>query len=141
MSSLGNPDASITYAREIMSLPKYIRTKQVEDEIVKRVNESEIRSSKQIRDLRAVLKHPQARYLFLEARASLEESKKAMPLHENTKATSLADEIDRFNRAIVSYPWTSLAELKNRQDVISKIKTSREILERIEEFLSNSGGP
>jgi len=139
MSALGNPDASITYAREIMSLPKYIRTKEVEDEIVRRINDGQIRSSKQIREMRAVLKHPQAREFFLVEKASLEDSKKVIPLQGNPKGVGLADEIDRFSRVIVGYSWINVAELRGQQDVVSKIKTTIDILKKIEDMLSKKG--
>jgi len=141
MGALGNPDASITYAREIMSLPKYIRTREVEDEIVRRVNEGQIRSSKQIRELRAVLKNSDARNLFLVAKTSVEESRKllAASLQEDERA-GLAEEIERFNRTIVTYPWTSLEELRARQDILIKIRTCRDILEKMESLLSKREG-
>ena len=141
MSALGNPDASITYAREIMSLPKYIRTKEIEDEVVRRVNEDQIKSSKQIRELRAVLKDPNARDLFLVAKASVEESKMAVTANLRESGAGLAEELERFNRAIVGYPWTSLEELKARQDILAKIRTSRRILEKMESMLSKTEGP
>lgn len=141
MSALGNPDASITYAREIMSLPKYIRTKEIEDEVVRRVNEDQIRSSKQIRELRAVLKDPNARDLFLVAKASVEESKMAVTGNVRESGAGLAEELERFNRAIVGYPWTSLEELRARQDILAKIRTSRRILEKMESMLSKTEGP
>lgn len=141
MSALGNPDASITYAREIMSLPKYVRTKEIEDEIVRRVNEDQIKSSKQIRDLRAVLKDPKARDLFMVAKASVEESKMVVTANLQGSQAGLAEELERFNRAMVSYPWTSLQELKARQDLLAKIRTSRRILENMESLLSKTEGP
>ena len=141
MSALGNPDASITYAREIMSLPKYIRTREIEDEIVKRVNEGQIKSSKQIRQLRAVLKNPNARNLFLVAKASVEESRRLLAADpEENEGAGLAEEIERFNRTIVSYPWTSLEELRARQDLVIKIRTCRDILEKMESLLSKREG-
>jgi ParB family chromosome partitioning protein len=141
MSALGNPDASITYAREIMSLPKYVRTKEIEDEIVKRVNEHEIRSSKQIRELRAVLKDPKARDLFLVAKASVEESRKAVTAGLQGSEMGLAEELERFNRAIVGYSWISLQELKSTEDLLMKIRTSRRILENMENLLSKTEVP
>jgi ParB family chromosome partitioning protein len=140
MSALGNPDASITYAREIMSLPKYVRTKEIEDEVVRRVNEGQIKSSKQIRELRAVLKDPRARDLFLVAKASVEESRRVATADLQESQVGLAEELERFNRAVISYPWTSLQKLKARQDLLEKIRTSRRILENMESLLSNTEG-
>jgi ParB family chromosome partitioning protein len=137
MSALGNPDASITYAREIMSLPKYIRTKEVEDEILRRVNNGQMNSSKQIRDLRAVLKDPNARNLFLVVKASLDDSRKAIADIREEDRSTLADEIDRFNRIIVGYPWTSVVELRAKGDLVPKIRTCRELLEKMEKLLSS----
>jgi ParB family chromosome partitioning protein len=139
MSELRNPDASITYAREIMSLPKYIRTKEVEDEIVRRVNDGQIKSSKHIRELRAVLKEPSANNLFLVAKASAEEYKRALSgkLQEG-KRSSLADEIERFNRVIVNYPWTSFEELRTKDNLVTKIRTCRDILGKMERLLSRT---
>lgn len=136
MSALGNPDASITYAREIMSLPKYIRTKETEDEIIRRVNDGQIRSSKQIRELRAVLKDPNASNLFLVAKATVEESRKVVASSlEESNRSGLAEEIERFNRVIVNYPWTSIEELRSRDDLLMKIRTCRNILEKMESLL------
>jgi len=71
------------------------------------------------------------------AKASVEESRKLLAANpEESEAVGLAEEIERFNRTIVSYPWTSLEELRARQDLVTKIRTCRDILEKMESALS-----
>src|SRR5207253_2918439 len=65
LTNLPDPSTSITWAREIKNLNRKILTSNVLDAVVRKVNNQEITSSKDIRKLRLVLRDPVAREHFL----------------------------------------------------------------------------
>jgi hypothetical protein len=136
MSSIPNPDASITYAREIMNLPAYLRAEPIESAIVKKVNDGIITSSKQIRELRSILKDDKAKAIFLQDGTTIDDAKAVLPgqmvypVGEN-----LAVDLERFELLLKSYTWPQLVELKGKSPVLQKIQECKKILDSMEEIV------
>ena len=146
MGSISNPDASITYAREIMRLPQYMRqqtekingsTVTMEDVVVKKVNEGLITSSKQIRDLRDILKDDAARKLLAKNGTTIDQALKMLP--SSTKQPSLGDnflgDLSSFKFALTSYTWPHLLKLKGKKEALQAVQECKEILEKIENMI------
>src|ERR1700731_4439148 len=64
-TTLRDPSAAITWARELMGVSKKLLVPTVIDAVVKKVNEKRITNSKDLRKLRAILPDPVARAHFL----------------------------------------------------------------------------
>src|SRR5687767_7735861 len=64
-TSLRDPSAAITWARELMGVSKKLLTPSVVDAVVKKVNQKRITNSKELRKLRAILPDPVGRAHFL----------------------------------------------------------------------------
>jgi ParB family chromosome partitioning protein len=146
MSSIPNPDASITYAREIMRLPQYLREQKektnggtitMEDAIVKKINEGLITSSKQIRDLREILKEDAARKVFVKDGTTIDQALKMLP--RSTTQPSLGEnflgDLNSFKFALTSYTWPQLLELKGKKEALQMVQECKKILETIENMI------
>jgi ParB family chromosome partitioning protein len=136
MSSIPNPDASITYAREIMNLPAYLTAEPVESAVVKKVNDGIITSSKQIRELRSILKDGKAKAILLQDGTTIDDAKAVLPgqvvypVGEN-----LAVDLERFELLLKSYTWPQLTELKGKSPVLQRIQECKKILDSMEEIV------
>ncbi len=64
-TSLRDPSAAITWAREMMGVSKKLFTPSIVDAVVKKVNDKRITNSKDLRKLRSILPDPVARAHFL----------------------------------------------------------------------------
>lgn len=74
-TSLREPSAAITWARELMGVSKKLLVPTVIDAVVKKVNEKRITNSKDLRKLRAILPDPVARAHFLSHAGDLESAR------------------------------------------------------------------
>src|SRR5215471_7920262 len=64
-TSLRDPSAAITWARELMGVSKKVLTPSVVEAVVRKVNQKRVTNSKDLRKLRAILPDPVAREHFL----------------------------------------------------------------------------
>jgi len=136
MSSSPNPDASITYAREIISLPEYIRAEPLESAIVKKINNGIITSSKQIRDLRYILKNEAAKAVFLKEGSTIDEANAMLPGQEvYPVGENITVDLERFENLLKSYSWPMLAELKGKSPVLQRIQECKKLLESMEDII------
>src|SRR6478736_5424790 len=71
-TSLRDPGAAITWARELMGVSKKLLTPSVIDAVVEKVSQKRITNSKDLRKLRAILPDPVARDNFLTEQGDLE---------------------------------------------------------------------
>src|SRR6266851_4693587 len=71
-TTLRDPSAAITWARELMGVSKKLLVPTVVDAVVKKVNEKRITNSKDLRKLRTILPDPVARAHFLSDCGDLE---------------------------------------------------------------------
>jgi ParB family chromosome partitioning protein len=136
MTSIPNPDSSITYAREIMALPQYIRG-EAENALVKKVNEGLITSSKQIRDVRKIWRDDSAKEVLLRDTSTVQD---ALNVLEEPTETGLGEnfvkDLDILKSTLTAYPWPQLLELKGKPEALQKVKECRQILSTIEKAIS-----
>src|SRR3989442_2735545 len=74
ITNLPDPAASISHAREIKNIAKNLMTPQIENAIVKKINEGLITNSKDIRKLRKVLRDEAAKGVFLKDGTSVDQA-------------------------------------------------------------------
>jgi len=136
MTAIPNPDSSITYAREIMALPQYIRG-EAENVLVKKVNEGLITSSKHIRDVRKIWQDNTAKQVFLKDDSTVQN---AMDVLSETPETGLGEnfvkDLDILKATLTMYPWPQLLELKGKPEAQQKVKECLQILTTIEKAIS-----
>ena len=140
MESLPDPDASISYAREIMNLASKHRTDDLVNAIVKKVNEGFITTSKEIRDLRKVLKSEEAKKEFLRDDTSLKSVLSKLPSEDEKRqekyGEGLLKDVDSFIRELRTYPHLDLVKLRANQTIMSKLDECKEVIEEFKKSLA-----
>jgi ParB family chromosome partitioning protein len=135
-TSLRDPSAAITWARELMGVSKKLLTPSVVDAVVKKVNQKRITNSKDLRKLRSVLPDPVARAQFLGDQGDIDSAMlRVGPAQKKTKA-GLSGELDEAVDAMKNVPWTALQELKGDAHVLKKIDEAEELLRSLRKALS-----
>ncbi len=135
LKGIAEPDASITWAREIKNLNRQLLTPSVLDVVVRKVNDHEITNSKDLRKLRQILRDPIARESFIAPEGTIESaSHKLSPTPKKTQG--LAGDIESLSEAIKRYPWTTLASLKGDQHLLAKLDETEKLLKELRKTLS-----
>jgi ParB family chromosome partitioning protein len=136
LTNLPEPGASITWAREIKNLNKKLLTPTVLDTIIKRINDNEITNSKDVRQLRQVLRDPVAREEFLSERGAIDSALSKLGPTQKRKGQGLVGDIEELAESIRRYPWTTLATLKGDQQVIRKLEETEKLIKELRRTLS-----
>jgi ParB family transcriptional regulator, chromosome partitioning protein len=135
-TSLRDPSAAITWARELMGVNKKLLTPSVSEAVIEKVNQKRITNSKDLRKLRQILSDPVSRSHFLKPEGDLESS--LIRLREPTKApkSGLFNKLDAAFDTMKNVPWTELQELKHDPKIIQKIDDVEALLRSLRNALS-----
>ncbi len=136
LKTLQDPDASITWAREVKNLNRKLLTAPVLDTIVRKINDHEITNSKDIRKLRQVLRDQVAHEEFMSPGGTIESSLEKLGPVATKKNRGLLGDIDALGDAIRRYPWTTLATMKGNPQVIMKLEETEKLLKELRKTLS-----
>lgn len=109
---LSEPASAITWARELNGLAKTLVTPSVVDAVASKVGRKLITNSKDIRQLRTILRDPVARAHFLEDPDATIDSAMLRIAGVTTKKTGPLDGLETATRALREMPWTQLQALK-----------------------------
>jgi ParB family chromosome partitioning protein len=127
-TSLRDPSAAITWARELMGVSKQLLTPTVIEAVVKKVNQKRITNSKDLRKLRVILRDPVSREHFLDDAADLESSMLRVAAPEKKSKGGISDELDLVAEKIRNMPWTELEQLKGNSALNDKIQETEKLL-------------
>lgn len=135
-TSLRDPSAAITWARELMGVSKKLLTPSVLEAVVKKVNDKRITNSKDLRKLRAILPDPVARAHFLTHAGDLESSMLRLgpPAKQNNEG--LVADLDAAVDAMKNVPFSALQELRGNPDILKKIEEAEALLRLLRSTLS-----
>ena len=136
LTTLRDPSAAITWARELMGVSKKLLTPSVVEAVVKKVNQKRITNSKDLRKLRVILPDPVARAQFLSDAGDLESAMLRVPAPENKSKSGLPGDLEAAVEAMKNVPWTALQELKGDPDILKKIADAEELLSSLRKALS-----
>jgi ParB family chromosome partitioning protein len=131
LGDLREPGASITWSREIKNLNKKIVTPTVLDAIVKKINERRITNSKDIRQLRKVLRDPVAREEFVSEKGDIQSALEKVAPDANEKPQGLSGEVAALVDAIKRQPWTALERLKGNAELLRNIDEAQRVFEAL----------
>jgi ParB family chromosome partitioning protein len=136
-TSLRDPSAAITWARELMGVSKKLLTPSVVEAVVKKVNQKRITNSKDLRKLRTILPDPVARGHFLSEAGDLDSAmlRTAAPPEKKTKG-GLAGDLEAAVEAMKRVPWTSLQELKGNPEILRQIDDAEALLKSLRKALT-----
>jgi ParB family chromosome partitioning protein len=135
-TSLRDPGAAITWARELMGVSKKLLTPSVVEAVVRKVNQKRITNSKDLRKLRAILPDPVAKAHFLADAGDLESAALRLGTQKKKTDDGLSGELDAVVEAVKSVPWTALQELKGNSELLKKIDDAETMLRSLRKALS-----
>lgn len=132
-TKLRDPNAAITWARELNGVSKKLRTPSVIDAVVTKVNDQRITNSKDLRKLRVILQDPIARDHFLRPEGDIDSA--ALKVSNSVEATKerkgLVNDIQALSSSIKQYAWTELDALRGDATAQASVKEAMRILESI----------
>lgn len=135
-TSLRDPGAAITWARELMGVSKKLLTPSVVEAVVRQVNEKRITNSKDLRGLRKILVDPVARSHLLNEGGNLDSAMLRLAAPEKKSNNDLSSHLDDTVEAMKNIPWTTLQDLKGDPNVLKKIDDAESLLRSLRRALS-----
>jgi ParB family chromosome partitioning protein len=137
LKNIRDPSASITWAREIKGISHKLLTPSVLDAIVEKINAKLITNSKEVRQLRAILKDPVAKDTFLQPATTIVESLEKIGATKKPRKKGLGGDLAAIVDTIRRHPWTELAELRGDEDTIRTIEEAERLLKDLKKTLKN----
>jgi len=135
-TSLRDPSAAITWARELMGVSKKLLIPSVVEAVVKKVNQKRITNSKDLRKLRTILPDPVARANFLNDDGDLDSAALRLDAPKKKSKGGLSDDLEAAVEAMKNVPWTTLQELKGDTDILKRISDAEALLQSLRKALS-----
>lgn len=135
-TSLRDPSAAITWARELTGVSSKLLTPSVVEAVVKKVNQKRVTNSKDLRKLRAILPDPVAKAHFLTEAGDLESAMLRLGAPQRKTDGGLAGDLETAVEAMKKVPWTALQELKGNSDILKKIDDAESLLRSLRAALS-----
>jgi len=135
-TSLRDPSAAITWARELMGVSKKLLTPSVIEAVVQNVNRKRITNSKDLRKLRTILPDSVARAHFLSEGGDLDSAMLRLATPEKKAKGGISGDLDAAVEAMKSVPWTALQELKGDPNILKKIEDAETLLRSLRSALS-----
>lgn len=136
-TELQEPGASITWARELNGVAKKLLSPSVIDAVVEKVNQKRITNSKDLRQLRTILRDPVAKQHFLTRDGDINSALLRVGADDQQPSKGLATDLDTLAQRIKKYPWTELQSLKGDKTVLEKLTETQEMLESLKSALSS----
>ena len=135
-TGLSEPAAAITWARELTGVSKKLLTPEVVNTVVEKVNRKQITNSKDLRNLRKILRDPIAKDHFLTPGGDIDSSllQVVPPIK---KPDGLANELDALLTVVKGVPWSVLEELKGNDDLLKKLGDAEATLRSLRKTLSH----
>ena len=135
LTNLAEPGAALTWAREIRNINKNLLTPTVLETILRKVNEHEITSSKDIRKLRRVLRDPVAKERFLEGQ-SLARALDGLAPRAPSKAAGMAGDLEELIAALKRHSWTALLEMRGDKRLLEQVDEAEKLLRDLKKVLT-----
>jgi len=137
-TSLRDPSAAITWARELMGVSKKLLVPSVVDAVVRKVNQKRITNSKDLRKLRAILPDPVARAHFLSDAGDLESAQLRIRVAEKKSNEGLLADLETAVQTMKNVPWTTLQELKGDPSVLKQLDDAEKLLQSLRRVLMST---
>jgi ParB family chromosome partitioning protein len=136
--NLRDSSSAITWARELQGISKKLMTPEVVDAVVNKVSRHQITNSKEIRELRKILRDPIATDHFLNTDGDIRSALLCMT-HNSTQTTesasNLAKDLDALTSAMSRHSWTTIEQLKGDPTVLQRIERAEGLLNNLKKML------
>ncbi len=136
-SNLREPGAAITWARELMGVSKKILTPTIMDAVIDKVNQNQISNSKDLRQLRKILRDPVAKDHFISRGGGIDSALLRVTPSTKKPANGLVGELESMVDAMKRVPWPTLEELKDDPEILKKIDDAQALLTHLRKALSS----
>lgn len=130
-SDLPDKSAAITWARELQGISKKLMTPEVIDAVVDKVRRRQITNSKEIRELRKILRDPIATDHFLSKEGDIRSALLCLRPADSKKAGgggNLVADIDALVTAMSRHSWRTIDELKKDPALLERIEQAQRML-------------
>jgi ParB family chromosome partitioning protein len=134
LTSLPDPDASITWAREIINVsPKY-RPAEVEATLIRKINKGLLRNSKEVRELRRIVPYEPALKEFLRPEGTIQTALQKLPNSSQrgpgrgTYGVGLVQDVATFADQLSRYSWTELEGARDDPALIDALDIAEQRL-------------
>ena len=145
LTNLKEPDAAITWAREINNVsPKY-RTPEVEAALIRKINAGKIINSKDVRTLRRIAPDEVALDEFLSDSGTISSALEKLPLENGTTRASantkvsygqgMITDIQSFADQLGRYSWEDLENMRDDPAVVAAISEAEAKLTRLRQVV------
>jgi ParB family chromosome partitioning protein len=136
-TKLRDPNAAITWARELNGLSRKLLTPIVISAVVRKVNEQRITNSKDLRKLRTIVPDAVARDHFLSPQGDIESAMLRVAWSKKPPSEGgLTVDLDAVIESAKKIPWTELQELKGDTELLRKIDAAETMLKSLKKALS-----
>ena len=143
LTGLKDPDAAITWAREINNVSPRYRTPEVEAALIRKINAGKMVNSKDVRELRRIAPDELALEEFLSDSGTISSAKDKLPPENGTTKPSsnaktsygqgMITDIQSFADQLGRYSWEDLENMRDDPTVVAAISEAEAKLTRLKE--------
>ena len=141
LTGLKDPDAAITWAREINNVSPRYRTPEVEAALIRKINAGKMVNSKDVRELRRIAPHKVALEHFLSDSGTVASAMEQLPTVNGVPSASpspkpsygqgMLSDIQSFADQLGHYSWEDLENMRDDTAVIAAISEAESKLARL----------
>ena len=147
LTGLKDPDAAITWAREINNVSPRYRTPEVEAALIRKINAGKMINSKDVRELRRIAPDERALEEFLSDSGTISSAKDKLSQENGTTKPSsnakanygqgMITDMQSFADQLGRYSWEDLENMRNDPTMIAAIAEAEAKLTRLREALGH----
>ena len=151
LTGLKDPDAAITWAREISNVSPRYRTPEVEAALIRKINAGKLINSKEVRELRRIAPEDSALEEFLADSGTISSATEKLPTSSRSPTHSwstkvsygqgMATDIQMFADQLGRYSWEDLEGIRDDPKVIEAIDEAEAKLLRLKEVVGRDSKP
>lgn len=134
-TKLRDPNAAITWARELTGVNRKLLTPTVVNSVVSKVNEQRITNSKELRKLRTILRDAVAREHFLTELGDIDSAALRVAAPVQAREQGLIGDLTALSDSIKKYSWTDLETLRDDPAALDKVREAMKLLESLSDSL------
>lgn len=134
---LPDQSAAITWARELQGIAKKLITPEIIDAVVDKVQRHKITNSKELRELRKILRDPIAKDHFLSAEGDVRSALLCIrPIEDgtNAKGKSLIADLDVLIKTLGRHSWRSIDDIRQDPAFADRIEQAQRLLNDLKHF-------
>ena len=129
---------AISYARETLNLAKKIRTEDVQNAIVDKVNRGLIKDPVDIRDIRQIIDYPEAKEEFLKPNGTIQSALAKVPTQEVSlnESARFKETVAQFKRIVSDYSWREIQKWRGDSDLAKELNDCIDMLKDVQKAIS-----